>query len=543
MSDERTSLAHVLWHKVNRKKTLEVDIMETPLRRCLTTFDLTLLGIGHMVGAGIFVLTGTVVKDIAGAGTILSYFFAGLAALLSSLCYAEFGAMVPKAGSAYTYTYVTMGEFWAFVLGWNIILEYLLGVASVARAFSGSFDALFNGAIRNGTLTYVGHINVPMLSNYPDFIALIAVLVVMACVCSGAKISINFNSIFTIINLMVIFLIITVGLSYSDMRNWVDPERGGFLPYGFQGTLAGAATCFYAYIGFDGIAVAAEEAKNPERSLPIATCISMAIVTVLYMLSSTSLTLLVPYYDVDLAAPFPTAFEQRGLHWAKVVVAFGALFGIITSLTGSMFAMPRAVYSMASDGLLFGVFSYVHPRTQTPLVAIIFFGLVAGLFALFIDIAALVEFLSIGTLLSFTMVAAGVMILRYQTAKHCQFRLKPEEPQSETDYEQCSKTDKSKMVKVSQSHDDIGKLKKRFQEIPVIRNFSPETTTTIAVVFMAIFQLFFCILLLLGYDCLVEKSWWAILLIVILAFGIILCFCVIVLHEQNKSFLTFQVSK
>ena len=518
--------------------------METPLRRCLTTFDLTLLGIGHMIGAGIFVLTGTVVRDIAGPGAVLSYLFAGMAALLSSLCYAEFGARVPKAGSAYTYTYITIGEFWAFIIGWNIILEYLLGVASVARAFSGSFDALFNFAIRNGTLNHIGHMNVPMLSTYPDFMALLAIMIVMTFVAVGAKVSINFNSLFTIINLVVILLIITVGFSYSDTMNWEDPGHGGFLPYGFQGTLAGAATCFYAYIGFDGIATAGEEAKHPEKSLPIATCLAMAIVTVLYMLSSSSLTLLVPYFDVDVAAPFPMAFAERGLNWPKVVVAVGALFGITTSLTGAMFALPRAVYSMASDGLLFAVFSYVHPRTQTPLVGIIVFGVIAGVFALLIDINALVEFLSIGTLLSFTMVAAGVIVLRYQTAQHCQFKLKPENQQSESCEDASSNidSDKKKMLHTSQSHDEIGKLKKRFQELPLLREFSPETTTTAAVVSMSTFMVFFCVLLLLGFDWLAAGAWWAILLLVLLGLGIVTCFFILLLHEQNRSFMTFQVS-
>ena len=450
---------------INRKKRLEDDVMRTQLNRCLTTFDLTLLGVGHMIGAGIFVLTGTVVKDIAGPAAFLSYFLSGMAALLSALCYAEFGARVPKAGSAYTYTYVTVGELWAFIIGWNIILEHLLGVASVARAFSGSVDALFNGAIKNWTETNVGVIELAYVSDYIDFLAMGIVLFVMAFVAYGAKTSINFNSTLTIINLICILLIITVGLYLADIANW-NEVPGGFMPFGIQGVFSGAATCFYAYIGFEGIAVAGEEAKNPSRAIPIATCVSMTIVTLLYVCSSATLTLMVPYYDVDLTAPFPQAFAECGANWAMYVVSIGALFGIVTSLTGGLFSLPRAVYAMAADGLLFRFLAYIHPKSQTPVVAIFLFGTITAILALLIDIEILVEFLSIGTLMSFTMVAANVLILRYQTTKNLQFSLQPETP--EEDIEVSDAKDKSKLT-TSQSHDDIGKLKKRYREIPILK--------------------------------------------------------------------------
>ena len=407
---------------------------------------------------------------ITGPATVVSYLLAGLAATLASLCYAEFGARVPKAGSAYTYTYVTMGEFWAFIIGWNIILEHILGSASVARAWSGSLDSMFNGAIKNGTMTHIGQITVPWMSDYPDFIALLIVIIVMIFVAFGAKISANFNSLFTGINMVVILLIISVGFSLGRTENW----SNSFVPYGYPGIFAGAATCFYAYIGFEGIAVAGEEAKNPARSIPIATGLSMIIVTVLYIGSSASLTLMIPFTDVDVAAPFPAAFEERGMHWARFVVAVGTLFGITTSLIGSIFSMPRAVYSMASDGLFFGIFSYVHPKSQTPIVSIAVFGLISGLFALLIDIETLVEFLSIGTLLSFTLVAACVIVLRYKPTDQLQFQLKPDPSVEENEEEDPSlETDKKKILKASQSHEDIGKLKKQYLTLPVLRDLSP----------------------------------------------------------------------
>lgn len=220
----------------------------------------------------------------------------------------------------------------------------------------------------------------------------------MVCVATGAKLSVTLNSIFTVINLVVIFIIICAGLSLAQLSNWTDK---GFLEKGWHGVFAGAATCFYAYIGFEGIAIAGEEAQQPSRSLPIATGSSMAVVTLLYVGCSAALTLMVPSDSVDLAAPFPAAFALRGVNWVKYIVALGALSCISTSMLGSMFSMPRAVYSMASDGLLFSIFSRVNQRTQTPIVAIVCFGLASGFCALLLDIDTLVEFLSIGTLLRY----------------------------------------------------------------------------------------------------------------------------------------------
>lgn len=530
--------------KVNRKKKLDDDVLETPLKRCLNTIDLTLLGIGHMVGAGIFVLTGTVVRELAGPGAVLSYVFAGIAATLASLCYAEFGAQVPKAGSAYTYSYVTMGEIWAFMIGWNIILEHMLGVASVAKAWSGSFDALFNGAIKNGTMEHIGTINVYWLSDYPDFIALLVCIIVMIFIVSGAKISVNFNSVFTVINMIVIIIIISVGFSLSESKNWTNSDNGGFLPYGFQGVFAGAATCFYAYIGFEGIAVAGEEAKNPEKSLPRATGLAMLIVTLLYVGSSAALTLMVPFNIVDIAAPFPTAFEERGMHWVKNFVAVGCLFGITTSITGAMFTLPRAVYAMAADGVFFRVFSKVHPKTQTPILAVVVFGGSASILALLLDLSTLVEFLSIGTLLSFTIVAASVIILRYQPAETCQMKLKPEEGSNveEDEEEHQFASDKKNILKTSQSHDDIGKLKEKFIKLPFIKDLSPGNATVGAVIVLAILLVAFSAMLLHATEYVLKAAWWSVILLILIIAGIIMCFLVLLAHEQNRSFRTFQVS-
>ncbi|XP_076451818.1 cationic amino acid transporter 4-like [Babylonia areolata] len=529
--------------KITRVKTIPEDLHETSLRRCLNTFDMTLLGIGHMIGAGIYVLTGTVVKKKAGPSAVLSYLFAGIAALLSALCYAEFGARVPKAGSAYSYTYVTIGEIWGFVIGWNIILEHMIGAASVARAWSGAVDSIFNGAIRNGTLTHIGHLSHDnqWISEYPDLLATAITIIVFVIVATGAKSSIHFNSAFTILNGVVIIFIVVAGFSHADGDYWRDNQYGGFFPFGFEGTLAGAASCFFAYIGFEGIAVSSEEARNPEKSVPIATLISLAVVTVLYMAVTSALTLMIPYFEVNMAAAFPDAFAAVGLQWAKYLVAIGTLLGMTSSLLGSAYSLPRSVYAMAEDGLLFRFLATVHPRTQTPVYSILIFGCLSAIMALFFEIDTLVEFMSIGTLTAYTIVAASIIIIRYLPVDKCQFQLKPEEAPATTEATSEENTEKSSIVRKSKSHDDFGKLRQSFREIPVLRRFDPGNGVVWAVVVLGLLLAGLSALMIYGYGELKEGAWWAVVVLVLLFILIVFFYMIIVAHEQNDAFVTFQI--
>ncbi|XP_063605515.1 cationic amino acid transporter 4-like isoform X1 [Penaeus indicus] len=405
---------------MTRTKQVATDAMDTPLNRCLSTLDITLLGIGHMVGAGIYVLTGTVAKDTAGPGIILSFLLAGFASLLAALCYAEFGARVPKAGSAYVYTYVTIGEFWAFVIGWNIVLEHMIGAASVARAWSGYMDSLFDGALSNATVTYIGTLHAGLLAPYPDFLAFAVTLVYCGFLTLGVKGSAYFNSIFTLINLCVMAFVIVAGMMFADVGNW-NTEKG-FLPFGVSGVVAGAATCFYAFVGFDSIATAGEEAKDPARSIPQATLVSMSVVTIGYIMVGATLTLMVPYYTLNPAAALPDAFAAHGANWAKYVVSVGAICGMTTTLFGSLFSLPRCVYAMAADGLLFSWLARVSDKTKVPVITLILCGFLSALIALVFDIEKLVEFMSIGTLMAYTIVSASVIILRYQPSSRCNIK-------------------------------------------------------------------------------------------------------------------------
>ncbi|XP_050311177.1 cationic amino acid transporter 4 isoform X2 [Anthonomus grandis grandis] len=494
--------------KMNRNKQLPSDLMETPLNRCLNTFDITLLGVGHMVGAGIYVLTGTVAKDMAGPGIILSFLLAGLACLLSALCYAEFGTRVPKAGSAYVYTYISIGEFWAFVIGWNILLEHMIGAASVARAWSGYVDSLFGGVISNSTISFTGELHEQLLGRYPDFLAFAVCLMYALLLGVGVKGSAMVNSFLTIINLSVMAVVIVMGLYYAREENW--SKKGGFLPYGFGGVIAGAATCFYAFVGFDSIATSGEEAKNPSFSIPIATIVSMAIVTVGYVLVSAALTLLVPYYEINPSAALPDAFSNVGQHWIKYVVSLGAICGMTTTLFGSLFSLPRCMYAMASDGLLFGFLGNVNSKTQLPLANLVISGLSSALIALLFDLEKLVEFMSIGTLLAYTIVSASVIILRYRPSYET-MACKP--ISASTPGSEVSVSTSEMTTPVSEIINITGTLRVQYSWLgPIFGNCEPGSVVTGSVFLYTIFSCALCTLFQMSTHDLQSGIWWTVVL-------------------------------
>ncbi|XP_070484828.1 cationic amino acid transporter 4-like isoform X5 [Equus przewalskii] len=406
-----TSLARFC-QKLNRLKPLEESTTETSLRRCLTTLDLTLMGMGATVGSGLYVLSGTVAKEMAGPAVLVSYSIAAVAFLLAALCYVEFGARVPRTGSAYLFTYVSMGELWAFLIGWNVLLEYLFGGAAVARASSSYLDAIFNHSIRNFTMAHVGIWQVPFLAQFPDFLAAGVILLASTFVSCGARVSSWLNHMLLAFNLLVILFIIILGFVLARPHNW-SADEGGFAPFGFSGIMAGAATCFYAFLGFGVIAASSEEAQNPKRAVPMAIIITLSLVAGAYILVSTVLTLIVPWHSLDPDSALADAFYQRGYSWAAFIVAAGAICAMNTVLLSDIFTLPRIVYAMATDGLFFKVFAHVHPRTQVPVVGILVFGVLMAFLALLLDLQTLVQFRSISVLLTFTFVAISIIVLRF----------------------------------------------------------------------------------------------------------------------------------
>ncbi|XP_059476982.1 high affinity cationic amino acid transporter 1-like [Neocloeon triangulifer] len=416
---------HALTRRKNLPESMQALLENSKMARVLTTLDLTALGVGSTLGVGVYVLAGSVSKETAGPAVVVSFIIAAIASIFAGLCYAEFGARVPKAGSAYVYSYVCVGEFVAFIIGWNLVLEYVVGSASVVRGLSGYVDNLFNNTMAKAFEDLLP-IDVDFLSPYIDFFAFALSIVFAVALALGVKESSNFNNVFTIVNLAVVAYVIICGLFKVDIKNWsIDvndiPDEykptagtGGFAPFGINGIIKGAATCFYGFVGFDCVATTGEEAKNPQKAIPIAIVISLAIIAFAYIGVSTVLTLMWPYYAQDPDAPLPYVFFEIGWDVAAWIVSIGAIFGLCASLMGAMLPLPRVIYAMANDGIIFRFLGKIHPRFQTPLLGTILAGLLTGFLAAVFDLKQLVDMMSIGTLLAYSIVAACVLLLRYQ---------------------------------------------------------------------------------------------------------------------------------
>ncbi|XP_061711076.1 cationic amino acid transporter 2-like [Cydia pomonella] len=423
--DTRTLRWREFKNALTIKKILDASEPDSKLLKFLSTLDLTALSIGSTLGVGVYVIAGDVAKIHAGPAVVVSFLIAAMASLLAGLCFAEFGTRVPKAGSSYVYTYVTIGEFLAFIIGWALILEYVIGAASVVRGLSSYIDEFNNKTVSNAFKSIVT-IEVDYISPYIDFLAFGITVAFSVALALGAKESSVANNICTLINLTIILFVVIAGLFKADIANWrinvdelpklegVNYGSGGFAPFGVMGILSGAGECFYGFIGFDCIATAGEEAKNPKKSLPIAIVASLLVVFFAYFGISSVLTTVLPYYDQNTKAPFIYMFESVGWNWATYVVSVGAIFGLTASLVGALFPLPRIIYAMASDGLLYKWLGNVNERFQTPMVGTLLAGLLTGTIAAFFDVNHLSNMMSLGTLFSYSIVAACVLILRYK---------------------------------------------------------------------------------------------------------------------------------
>ncbi|MBA3557878.1 MAG: amino acid permease [Gemmatimonadaceae bacterium] len=400
---------------------------EGSLRRSLGAVNLTFLGIGAIIGAGIFVLTGNAAATYAGPAVVLSMVLAGIACGFAGLCYAEFASMIPIAGSAYTYGYATLGEFFAWIIGWDLMLEYLFGAATVAVGWSGYFGAFME---QMGINLPAAYMNAPLavdaannfsrtgaVLNVPAMV-LIGLMTVILVV--GIRESANFNNVIVFLKVSIIFLVIGFGFVFVNSDNWhpfIPENTGTFGEFGISGILRGAGVIFFAYIGFDAVSTAAQEAKNPQKDMPIGILGSLAICTILYVLMALVMTGLAPYTELNVPDPVFVAVAKAGpgLNWLTYPITIAAIAGLASVVLVMLMAQPRIFYSMSRDGLLPPIFGKVHPKFKTPYITTILTGVVAAVVAGIFPIGLLGQLVSIGTLLAFVIVCAGVWILRVRS--------------------------------------------------------------------------------------------------------------------------------
>jgi len=392
------------------------------LKRVLGAVNLVMLGIGAIIGTGIFVLTGTVAAQNAGPAVVLSFVFAGVASAFAALCYAEFASLVPIAGSAYAYAYTTLGEAIAWFIGWNLVLEYALGATTVSIGWSGYVVSFLNGigvhipaALQAAPGTIVQLADGTTATAVFNLPAVLIVAAATALLVVGIKESANVNNFIVFVKVAVVILFIVFAAGKIVPANWtpfIPANTGAREAFGFTGVMAGAGIVFFAYIGFDAVSTAAQETKNPQRDLPIGIIGSLIVCTFLYILVSGIATGVVPYQELDVPDPIAVVADRAGLGWMSQLIKLGAIAGLSSVIIVMLLGQSRVFYAMSRDGLLPAFVKKVHPRFQTPYITTIVTGIVVAFFGGFLNVREAASLVSIGTLLAFVVVSIGIVVLR-----------------------------------------------------------------------------------------------------------------------------------
>jgi APA family basic amino acid/polyamine antiporter len=427
-------------------RTKSIEVLQTEakgdagLKRVLGPLNLTMLGIGAIIGTGIFVLTGTVAALNAGPAVVLSFVFAGIASVFAALCYSEFAALVPIAGSAYTYGYATLGELFAWIIGWDLILEYALSATTVAIGWSGymvSFVGKNLGIHIPAQLAAAHGLCVPLAGGTPVFAtagatcatlaggpyteaifnlpAVLIVAIVTTLLVIGIKESASFNDAIVLVKVAVVLVFIALAAKAVNPANWhpfIPPNEGARDAFGFTGVVAGAGVVFFAYIGFDSVSTAAQESKNPQRDMPIGIIASLLICTVLYIIVSAIATGVMPYRQLNVPDPIAQVADFAGLGWIAGLIKLGAIAGLTSVILVQLYGQSRVFFSMSNDGLLPPFIARVHPKFRTPWITQILVGVFVAIPAGFLTVREAGSLVSIGTLLAFAIVSAGVLVLR-----------------------------------------------------------------------------------------------------------------------------------
>ncbi len=397
-------------------------LTDQSLKRALGALNLTMLGIGAIIGTGIFVLTGTVAAQNAGPAVVLSFALAGVASVFAALCYAEFASLVPMAGSAYTYGYATLGELFAWIIGWDLILEYALGATTVSIGWSGYVVSFLHdlglhvpcalSAARGTLVTCADGTQVAAIFNLP---AVFIIAAVTALLVIGIRESAAVNDVIVFVKVAVVLLFIFGAFHAINADNWtpfMPPNTGVREHFGWTGVMTGAGIVFFAYIGFDAVSTAAQEAKNPQRDMPIGIIGSLLICTVLYILVSAIATGVVPYRELDVPDPIAVAADRAGMGWMATLIKIGAIAGLSSVILVMLLGQSRIFWTMSRDGLLPQFVNRVHPKFRTPWITSIVTGVGVAIFSAILPVREAASLVSIGTLLAFVIVSAGILVLR-----------------------------------------------------------------------------------------------------------------------------------